>query len=334
MAGGQEGIEGSASVAAVKFSSNIKLITEYGVKEAGEMVYSLKRHENGNILFAGARSKVIILFFDGIKFESIAQYSNLPLTSITHLQSLDEELYCVSPEESIMLKLIYASRGVVIENKEKPKVERSTILQFGVSTKKACVLGSKATWMKLDAAKQNMMFKTMGKLNLVAKEDGKVFKFNSEMKDQGVVFQDLQKLLDGRWVYTLPHSNTLKLTGKDMDEITEIIARDTQSYHPLISAIVSVKTTDPHIFLWPMGAGYLGIMDLQRMEYDRVPGLGGLSGDSSIAHLMLAAQNGSKILSISHKESDNSLFVSFWQKIEAGKRITRSAEYLYPKRSF
>lgn len=117
-----------------------------------------------------------------------------------------------------------------------------------------------------------------------------------------------------------------------MEEITEVIARDTQSYHPDISAMVSAKSTDPHIFLWPMGAGYLGIMDLQRMEYDRVYGLGGLVGEKSLAHMMLAAQNGSKVLSIAHKEEGNNLYVSFWQKIEAGKRITRSAEYIYPKR--
>jgi hypothetical protein len=198
VSGGQEGLEDSASVAAVKFSSNIKLTNEFKIKGAGEMVYSLKRHENGNILFVGARSKVVILFFDGLKFETIAEYSNLPLTSITHLQSLDEELYCVSPEGSIMLKLIYANRGVVIENKEKPKVEKNTILQFGVSTKKVSPLSHKASWMKLDSTKNNMLIKSMGKLNILAKEEGKTnFKFSSSMRDTGTLILNIRHSIPG-----------------------------------------------------------------------------------------------------------------------------------------
>lgn len=172
--GGQPGKPESASVAAVKFSSNIKVITEYGVKGAGDMVYSLKRHENGNILFVGATSKVKILFFDGTKFELIAEYSNLPVTSITHLQNLDEELYCVSPGESCMLKIIYASRGIVVNTGDKPKVERSTVLQFAVTSKKVVQLPHKITWMKLSGNKNELLLKSMGKLNLITKEEGKL----------------------------------------------------------------------------------------------------------------------------------------------------------------
>lgn len=73
-------------------------------------------------------------------------------------------------------------------------------------------------------------------------------------------------------------------------------------------------------------------MDLQRLEYDRVPGLGGFGGDNFLSHLMISTQNGSKILSVSHKGQSNSFFLCFWQKIEAHKKVVRSTEYIYPKR--
>lgn len=335
VAGGAENSKDGATVAAVRFSSNIKLINEYKIKDAGDMIYSIKRHENGNILFVGAKSKVIILFFDGTNFETIAEYSNLPLESITHFQNLDEELYCVSPQSSNMLKIIYASRSAPPISKEKPKIEKNILAQFQVSTKKTIPMPSKPSWIKLGPQNKELLFKSLGKLYIIDKKEGKpTIDLTQSMKDLGIVFQDLLRLNDGRFLLSLPHSNTLKLLSKSGEDITQIEAKGSQSYHPSILSLISSRSTDPHIFLWPMGAGFLGIVDLQRMEIDRVPGMGGLGGDDSLSHLMIAAQNGSKVLSVSYKNASNSLFFSFWQKMEAGKTVTRSAEYIYPKRRF
>lgn len=334
VAGGDESAKDGAAVAAVRFSSNIKLINEYKLKDAGDMIYSIKRHENGNILFVGAKSKVIILFFDGTNFETISEYSNLPLESITHFQNLDEELYCVSPQSSSMLKIIYASRSAPPISKDKPKIEKTTLAQFQVSNKKTVPMASKPTWFKLGPQSKEIMLKCLGKLNIIEKKEGKNFiDITQSMKDSGIVFQDLMKLHDGRIVLSSPHSNTLKLLTKGGEEITEIPAKGSQNYHPSVVALTSAKSMDSHIFLWPMGMGFLGIVDFQRMEIDRVPCMGGLGEEDSLAHLMVSAQNGSKVLSVSYKNSSNSLFFSFWQKMEAGKTVTRSAEYVYPKRS-
>ena len=186
VAGGDENKQEGASIAAVKFSSNIKLINEFQIKDGGNLVYSLKRHENGNILFAGTTSKIFILFFDGAVFDTIAEYSNLPLDSITHLQNLDEELYCASPERECLLKLIYASKGVIVVNKEKPKVEKAVQMQFTVSTKKTVSIPSKVTWMKLSPQKKEALMKILGKLNILGKIDGKnVIDFSQTTLDTG-----------------------------------------------------------------------------------------------------------------------------------------------------
>ena len=333
VAGGQENSKDGAAVAAVRFSSNIKLINEYKIKDAGDMIHSIKRHENGNILFVGAKSKVVILFFDGTTFETVAEYSNLPLQTITHFQNLDEELYCASPQDPHMLKIIYASRAVAPFSKDKPKIERNILSQFMVTSKKTISLPSKLTWMKLGPQNKEILMKSLGKLYIIEKKEGKsVFDFSQAMKDTGIVFQDMLKLADGRSVVTLPHSNTLKLLTRGGEELTEIISKGSQSYHPSLTSLILSRSTDPHIFVWPMGSGFLGIIDLQRMEVDRVPGLGGLGEDNSLSHLMICAQNGSKVISVSHKNQTNSFYFSFWQKMEAGKTVTRSAEYVYPKR--
>ena len=83
--GGEQGNNIAASIAAIRFSSNIKVITEYSLKTAGEMAYSLKRHDNGNILCVGATSKVLILFFDGVSFESISEYCIDSIGRICHI---------------------------------------------------------------------------------------------------------------------------------------------------------------------------------------------------------------------------------------------------------
>lgn len=333
VAGGNESAKDGASVAAVRFSSNIKLINEFKIQNAGEMIYSIKRHENGNIIFAGAKSKVIILFFDGTNFESIAEYPNLPLESITHFQNLEEELYCVSPEKDIMLKIIYASRSAPPISKEKPKIDKAVLTQFQVAAKKTVPMTSKPTWVKLGPGNKELQFKCLGKLNSIEKKEGKSsIDVSQAMKDLGIVFQDLQKLQDGRFIISLPHSNVLKLVTSSGDEITSFEAKGPQSYDPSVASLVCSRSTDSHIFLWPMGQGYLGILDLQRMEIDKVPRMGGLGSEDSLAHLIIASQNGSKVMSVSLQNSSSTLFFSFWQKMEPGKIVTRSAEYIYPKR--
>jgi hypothetical protein len=333
VAGGDESSKNGAAVAAVRFSSNIKLITEYKIKNSGDVIHCIKRHENGNILFVGATSKVTILFFDGSDFETVAEYPNLPLGSITHLQLLDEELYCVSPNNAAMLKITYTSRSVEPLTKDKPKVEKAIVAQFTVGSKKSVKLPQKATWMKLGPQKKYLLVKSSGRLNILEKKDGKKpFDFSQAMKDTGIFFQDLLMLSDGTYMVTSPQSNHLKMLTSSGEEITEISPKGPQSYHPSVISLVSQKSFDPHIFLWPMGAGFMGIVDLQKMEMDKAPGVGGLGIEDSLSYLALATHNGSKVLTINIKNATNVLYFSFWQKIQASRTVTRSTEYVYPKR--
>ena len=331
VAGGETENKNGAAVAAVRFSSNIKVINEYQIKGAGELCYSLKRHENGNILFAGATSKVVILFFDGTNFELMAEYTNLPIGSITHMQIMDEELYCASPEKDSLLKIVYMGRGGANYSKDKVKVEKSAALQFAVGSKKAFSLTPVLSWMKISGAS-----------DMIASSDDKLCSFEkSSVKPHDIEFtkrsetsiqiRDAWKVEDGRIVALAKSSNTLKLFDKDLKEISYIKGKGKQAY-PSEVAATTATSTDSNIFMWPMGDGYLGVVDVEKVEYDMIGGLGGLGGEHPLCHMMLASNNGRKVLTVSGKASSNSCYFSYWQKTEGSMAVTRSIDYLYSKR--
>ena len=90
--------------------------------------------------------------------------------------------------------------------------------------------------------------------------------------------------------------------------------------------------------MWPMGDTYLGIMDTETLEIDKIAGLGGLGVAHPLAYLVLSALQGRKIITVSMRSDPHDTkiltpFLTYWQKMEKDRPVTRSAEHILSKRS-
>ncbi len=84
-------------------------------------------------------------------------------------------------------------------------------------------------------------------------------------------------------------------------------------------------SSDPHVYLWTAGGGVLGIVDIERMEYDLVEGLAGSPGES-LPHAILAVGNGRKIVSVNTKKSTGGYYLNYWTKSANNRVTTRLVE--------
>lgn len=325
VSGGNEGDKSGATVAAVRFNSSIKLLTEFVVPNSGGIIYSLKRHESGNIIFAGASNKVSVLFYDGSKFSVLASYDDLKAFKISQMQLLEEDLFCLSPANETILKITFTGRTVPVI-KDRPKPERTTTSQFGVSKKKTNQLPHKITWMR--ASQKELLLKVEGKLATVSTTANKESDLASNIEKSEVEFLDLVKTKEGKLIYSEPQSNILKVVDSQGEVLTTISARSAQPVLPEHEATFLFAPESP-LFLWLMGEGYLSLVDSDKNEYDRIEGLGGKG--VGISHLGLSANEGTKILT--GMEVDEKMYLMYWNKIDPSGLCSRPVSLIYPEGS-
>ena len=161
---------GKGSLAALKFSSHPKLITEVPIIHANGnpagVATAMVRQASGNILFVGLTSRVNLYFFDGTKFEILAEYTAVGEGTVWQMQIVDEELYCGIGGEAEFMRVLYAGRNSSLQlNRSAAKVDKSISQQFAVSTKKSVKLTEKVGWMRIGPNKE-LYLKVLGKLSI------------------------------------------------------------------------------------------------------------------------------------------------------------------------
>jgi hypothetical protein len=321
-------LESVGSVAAVKFSSNMKLIVEYKLKGSLSSVHCLKRHEQGNILFAGLTSKVVVVFFDGTSFETLSEYSDLDCGPITCMQLMQEDLYCLGSTSPKLLKLSYTNLGNSLPIPlEKPKLDKSVSAQFTVASKKAQALNSRVTGFDLSNSR-----------NIVCSE-GKVYLRNGqgveEPSDRSQLIGEGRAcaLVKGEKVLVVDHGKLTLLdkSGQCIAEMENSSSEgEMQDFQlPVISGIRYSPDEDISVYAWAVSSGVLGIFDLEKIEFDQIPiSNPKLRFHPSYVHI---CENGTKFLCVSSCQKSSEENLTFWQKSGLMIPTTRQIKYFSEK---
>lgn len=88
----------------------------------------------------------------------------------------------------------------------------------------------------------------------------------------------------------------------------------------------SSTASDSNIFLWTAGATTLGVVDVDKMEYEMIEGMGGIRLGESLPHASLSVDNGRRIVTITSMKGADSCYVSYWQRDNKHRVITRIIE--------
>lgn len=321
-----------ASVAAVKFSSNMKVISEYKLKDSNSAAHSMKRHEQGNILFVGTSSKVEVLFFDGSAFECLAQYGDLNCGPITCMQLLNDDLYCLGAESPTLLRLCYSQPLSGAPQTQTPAVKpsKTCVAQFLPSSKKVFVQQQALQDWELTASRQ------------LCTSEGQVFVRTSVLSEaaaEGV--SAYTKLCAGAYARLMANGRVVVVDSKAvkvLDGVGACVAQMQVLSDPSTTGLIQPicwgsrvsLDKDPHVFACMIAPGVLGVFDLQKLEYDRVPI--STKPEQIIFKHMLLTNDGSKVLGLcegTNKLKEQTLY--YWQKTELMAPATRSLQYFSEK---
>jgi hypothetical protein len=328
------------TLAALKFSSQPKLITEVPILKVdgspAGVATAMVRQSSGNILFVGLESRVNLYFFDGSHFEVLAEYTSVGDGLVWQMQIVDEELYCGIGDEAEFMRVLYAGRNSSYFNNGSLKPDKSIAQQFALSANKSVKLPEKVGWMRKGLDK-DLYLRVLGKLSINDRTTTFAPDLAKPTQTCTLVFHDLTRAKNGRFIYTSAHSNVLKVSSSKFGMIAykgpcskaQTYATETIPYFSTVS--------EPGTFLWPMGDTVLGIVDTETLEIDRIPGLGGLGAQYPLAYLALSAQQGRKVVTValrtdSHDHKKLTPYLTYWQKMDKNRPVTRSAEHLMPKR--
>ena len=322
VAGGIDGQDQGASLAAVKFSSQPKVIAEIVVPDSGSLVCSMKRHEAGNILFLGSKSKVDIYFFDGNTFSLLASYPNLfdASSEIIHLQILGQDLFCLAAGQNRILRINYSEPPLVPMNHL--TAEKSQTSLFGLKSKSARVVGGEL----IAAGNEEAELTISGRL--VTLKDGKDTPQESHIAGR---WSDCKFDQFGNLAAAELPGNCLKILNKDGKVIASAEPDGPQNYEPFEEK--KYKVYEQQTFLWPSGSGFLVVVDTQKLEFDKVPALGGFGGTNPLAHICLSCSNGTKILTVAYKQDTQTSHFNYWTKSENSQVVTKPIDRLFPKRN-
>jgi len=323
VAGGSDGEDQGAALAALKFSSQPKVISEIAVPDSGSQIHSMKRHESGNILFLGAKAKVDIYFFDGATFSLLANYRDLFQASsqIVQMQILGQELFCLAVGQKQILRIDYSEAPLPPMNHL--TAEKSQVSLFSTKSKSTRVIGG-----ELVAAGNDEVELTISG-RLVSLKDGKDAPKESHIAGR---WSDCKFDQFGNFAATELPENRLKIMNKDGKVIASAEPDGPQNYEPFEDK--KHKVYEQQTFLWPSGSGFLVVVDTQKLEFDKVPGLGGLGGANPLSHICLGCSNGTKILTVAYKSDTETLYFNYWTKSENSQVVTKPIDRLFPKRSF
>ena len=318
-AGGQQGEAGAAKVISIKFSSHPKVISEVALGGAADAVYSLRRHESGNILFAGTDSGVEVLFFDGASFSRLQSYQNLVSSPIVSMCVQGEELYCLSRDESRLLLLSYADPHV--EPCTHLAVERAQQLMMSVKSKGVRKVGGEI----VGVGKEGVEVVIGGRAARV--REGKE---TPEEAAGGGRWEDARWDSLGNLVGVEKGTNMLKVVDRDGKVIARAEPDGPQKFEE--GDAVKCRVHEANTFLWPSGDGRLAVVDVKRLEFDRVDDLGGFRGDNPLPQVCLSAGNGTQVLTVCRHSGSGRNYFKYWCKTEKQVVVTKGVDRLFPRR--
>lgn len=323
-----------ASVAAVKFSSNMKVISEYQLPGSSSPALCLKRHEQGNMLFVGLVSKLVVLFFDGTVFETLAEYADLGCGPISCLQLVQDELFCLGDLSPHLLKISYSqpATGVPLQTDVKStKIDKLVVAQFGVGSKKLHTQPVQVTDWHVTSSRQ-----------LYCTQEG-LYLHKGPLKDASLEGKEGRQLLcqetcgmlvcrDRVLVVTPQNLKVVDHTGDNLAQFSYQSDAEgvMNSSEPLVSGCRGSYTQEATVYPYLISPGVLGIFDLDRMEYDRVS-IWNSKLPRKLTHIHLAS-NGAKLFCLSSPaNSSGQKWMTFWQKTNLLMPSTRPLEYLSDK---
>lgn len=337
MAGGQPSTstdtsdsECYASVAAVKFSSNMKVISEYKLKDTKSLVQSMRRHEQGNIIFLGTFSKVEVLFFDGSSFESLAQYGDLNCGPIICMQLLNDDLFCLGTESPSILQLSYSQpfSGSTQTQATATKPSKACVAQFTAASKKVFVQQQALQDWEVSASRQlcvseGQILLRAGNMSEAAAEG--LSSYN--MLDKG----DTARMIAGGKVVVVNKEELRVFDGGRCTARMQIWS-DLGSHTISQPTLFIEKTShekESHIFACMIDPGILGIFDIQKLEYDRIKVTS--KPEQLVFKNLLIAPDGSKILGVCESSNLKEQTMLYWQKTELMAPATRPMQYFSEK---
>ena len=132
--------------------------------------------------------------------------------------------------------------------------------------------------------------------------------------------------------FTNSNNHWFEFVDSELKDVARLKCQNQQSIDPKTESLLSsyTKGHDPFVYLWTAGDGCVGIVDIERMEYDLVPRLGGSSSQENLAHALLSVFNGRKVLSVIKRKGADSYFLNYWQKSANSQVMTVPAESIDP----
>lgn len=180
----------------------------------------------------------------------------------------------------------------------------------------------------------SLLFKMDGMLH-VCTRDKNGFDL-SKLSDSFINFVQLKRNEQCRLAYSHADDNHLEVLNENMECLALVDSQGLEAVDPKREHLTAQGTygKDDHIFLWPAGNGYLGIVDLEALEYDLIEDLGGMGTGEYLAINLQSAADGRKVLVSVFQKASGSSYLKYWQKADPPKPpITVPSEYVDPERS-
>lgn len=316
------------------------------------VVSGLRRHPRGNILFVGGYCIVSIVFYGNNKFEELYIIREGIRDEVVDLRYIEPNLYIVSPAHDFLLEINFTEKDekkkneggeyMIRINKNPINKEKKKNINFlSIPPKLLSAFSEyKLLKMTLDEKCHFMQISRSGLVIYLGCQDflhvceadskNKGLFLTNDFQESAYSFCHFKEINLKFLAYTAEANNWFQLRDFELEEQARLKTKSWLKIDKKLKKLASMGSDghDKNIYLWNRGDGTLGIIDLKKMEYEIIPELGAASGEQSLAHGMLSARNGRKILTLTTtKGKENSFYINYWQKGRE-KITTKPVEFL------
>ena len=317
--GGLDDPNGTAKLAAIEFSSELRVVVEQDITTSEmSVIWCMERFYNSDIIFTGGYGSVTILFFDGKAFQQISTVGDVDnYDPILDMKLIDYKLYVLSQPARELQKITFIDKAQAHPFAPPKSPDSLASKRFAQAvrniTKVSYEVPGRADFLKISSDGQKFFLRLEGQLAVVDRPlSGKLDM--STLKRTNTAFVEVFGSKD-KIATISPMDNSLFVENRDYSIFDTLDHRGLKEIEPGHSPVISYSTcNDEHILGWPCGNNDLIVIDFNKYEYDVIEEF--FAGDSA-GHLPISVKScldGRKVaaLSISKQTKDYGLY--FWCK--------------------
>ena len=333
VAGGDGYNEGFGKISALSFDDqlNIKKIVESEIgNEMTCNITSIRRHPKSDVLFVGGFSTVEILYYESGVFHQLYIIEEEIIDEVMDLRFLNSHLYVLTPAQDYLLEVKFPIKPKILSEKKNEDITETLAQIFTQHEISRMSFKEEIDFMSL-SSNGEMLYIGCGDFLRICQIDPKKpgYFLTQEPQETTIDFSDMKELQASYLAYTVSSNHWFELMNMNLQEVARIRVKGWQKMDPRLKNLAFTGSLghDPFIYIWNMGNRSIGIIDLQRMEYDQVQDIGSAGENESMAHAIISAKNGRKVVSLTTERSSNSYFINYWQKGRE-KITTQPIEYI------